>query len=291
MTNKKTAPASTFGLQYTSVVSVALTLVILGILAISAYAAHRMVDSVRSNVSVTVYAKNGATALELNRIKRLVKDEPAVSHYKFLSADMVLAQEVRYIGEDVAAILDENPYSAEFDLHLNPRYVNADSVDVLTRRLSADAAVKSVQTNTAVVQSVDRSFGKLALVLGCVAAILLVISFVLINNTVSLSIYSRRFVLRTMKLVGATPSFIRRPFVRTGISNGAIAGLLASAVLAAIQAYAMEADAEIAELLSWTASGCVYAALVVLGAIICAGASWFAATRYLRLNYDSLYRR
>ena len=129
------------------------------------------------------------------------------------------------------------------------------------------------------------------IVLGCVAAILLVISFVLINNTVSLSIYSRRFVLRTMKLVGATPSFIRRPFVRTGISNGAIAGLLASAVLAAIQAYAMEADAEIAELLSWTASGCVYAALVVLGAIICAGASWFAATRYLRLNYDSLYRR
>jgi cell division transport system permease protein len=114
---------------------------------------------------------------------------------------------------------------------------------------------------------------------------------VLINNTVSLAIYSRRFIIHTMKLVGATPGFIRRPFVRTGLFNGLISGIIASALLAGVQVYAVNLDADVANTLTWTDAAIVYVAITLIGMAVCTLASIWSTNRYLRRNYDSLYRK
>lgn len=288
---KKPARISTFGSQATSVISIALTLVILGTLALTALAAHNLTDTVRRNLTVTVKAVPEANNVALNRIKRTLNTHPAVASYTFLSADAVLVQELEFIGQEVSQLLDENPYSAEFEVHLRPQWARADSIEAFNRSIMTDSAVEKIITDSTVVENVNRTFHKLATGLLIVAAALLLISFALINNTVSLSIYSKRFIIHTMKLVGATPGFIRRPFVRAGFINGLIGSLLAVAVLAAGQAYAMHADTDAAALLSWEGAALVYVAIIILGTCLCASAAWWAASRYLRRNYDSLYKK
>ena len=287
----KPKKSSTFGSRLTSVVSVALTLVVIGLLAQTGIVARRVTDDVRHKLTVTVQAKPGTNDININRLKRLIGSNPAVESYKFMSADMVLAQEVQFIGEEVVTLLDENPYSAEYEVHLKPSAADKDGVERFRAQMLKDADVEDVITDLTVVENVSRSFRNMALVLSVLGAVLLIISLVLITATVSLSIYSRRFLIRTMKLVGATPGFIRAPFIRAGLANGILSGLIASAILAGAQLYGIHSASWLAPMLSWADLGFVCAGIVVLGAIICPLAAWIAATRYLRRNYDALYRK
>lgn len=291
MSGNKPARISTFGSQVTSVISVALTLVILGVITGTVLVAHRVTDSIRTNMSVTVQAVPGADHLSLNRIKRLISARPEVESWKFMSADMVLAQEAKSMGDDIASLLDENPYSAEFEIHLKAGSANAAAIGRLTKALRADSAVSDILSDVSVVEDVNRSFSRMTLILAIIGGVLLIISVVLMNATISLSIYSRRFLIRTMRLVGATPGFIRRPFVRAGFINGLIAGAAASILLAAAQAYVLESEPWTAPYLSWTDALIVYGVIILAGIIICPAAAWLATTRYLRRNYDSLYRK
>lgn len=287
----KTSSGSAFGSRVTSVISVALTLVIIGLLAQTAVIGHHLTDSVRRSLTATVQAVPGANDIALNRIKRLISANPAVASYTFVTSDQVLAQEVLYIGEEIATLLDENPYSAEYEVHFRPEAARKNSIEDFCKQMQADPAVETVLTDMTVVDNVNRTFSRLTLGLTIVGAVLLVISLALIQATVSLSIYSRRFLIRTMKLVGASPSFICAPFVRAGLVNGLIAGLTASALLAAAQSYAMYSGSWLAPMLNWGDAALVYVGLVVLGMLICPLAAWIAATRYLHRNYDSLYRK
>lgn len=288
---KKPARISTFGSRATSVVSVSLTLLILGILAITLVGAHRLTDNVRRSMHITVQAVPGADELALARIKQLISKNPAAESYTYTSAEQVLNQEVQYIDPELTAILDENPYSAEFDVSLRPAYATGKAIKKFTAQMKASPDVDNIISDSTVVDNVNRSVRKVVLVLGIVGAILLAISLVLIIATVSLSIYSRRFLIRTMKLVGATPGFIRRPFIRAGLLNGLIAGLISSALLAGGVAYAIEAGPWLAPVLDWNDLPLVCAGMVALGCLLCPLAAWIAATRYLRRNYDSLYRK
>ena len=146
-----------------------------------------------------------------------------------------------------------------------------------------------VLTDTAVIDTINNNITRLTWIMLAVAAALLVISFVLINNTVSLAVYSRRFVIHTMRLVGATGAFIRRPFLAAGAMTGLVAAVAASAVLAAVQAYVMRMDPAVAATLDWRASALIYAALAVAGVLICLIASVVATNRYLRSDIDDYY--
>lgn len=291
MSDSKSTRISTFGSRATSVVSLTLSLLILGLLGLTVIAARNITGNVRENLTVTVKVLPEAEAKAVNTLKQSFAKADYISSHTFTTADAILAQEVELIGEDVAELLDENPYSAEFELHLKPAYANSDSISMLTEKLTADPAVEEVITDTIVVDNVNRTLNKLTIILLSVAAAMLLISFVLINNTVSLSIYSRRFIIHTMKLVGATPGFIRRPFVRAGIVNGLTAGLIATAVLAAVQFYLMRVDSDVARELPWSDAWIVFALVIITGMLVCGIASWWATTRYLRRTYDSLYRK
>lgn len=292
MGNRKPfAKLSTLGARATSLASVTLTLLIAGLLGLGAIAAARITDSVKGNLTVTVVAKPGTTATDLGRLKRTVAAQPQVAAHTFTPADSVLAQEIREMGPQTAALLEQNPFGAEFALRLKPGHTAPAQIKRLVQTLEKDKDVDTVLTPADLAADINRTFTKLAVAGGALAAVLLAISFMLINNTVSLSIYSRRFLIHTMKLVGATPSFIRRPFVTAGLTNGIVAGTIAGAMLGGMTAYGTHADPDIALALPPWPTAAVCAALVPLGAIVCGTSAWMAATRYLRRNYDGLVRR
>ena len=152
-------------------------------------------------------------------------------------------------------------------------------------------AIESVQMHRDVVEQINGNIQSIMLVLGVVLIMLVVISFVLINNTVRLAVYSRRFLIHTMKLVGATPGFIRRPFVLTNVLNGLIASLVAVMVLSGLIYYVVEINADYATLLSVDQVCVVYAALVLAGVLMCSVAAVLATNRFIGLNYDELFTK
>ncbi len=291
MSKRRIKHISTLGSQLTSIISVTLVLVLLGLTALGGIAVRSLTDDVRRNLGFTVKMKNDVNDGELNEMKRFLAEAPFCESYVYLSAESIMEEESRSMGENIYELLDTNPFSAEFDVVLARDYANADSIAALSERLPAVAGVDEVLTEGAVIADVDTAFNRLRIVLLTVSGALLLISFVLINNTVSLSIYSRRFLIHTMKLVGATAGFIRRPFIRAGAASGLAAGLAASAILIGLRAYVGNIDPAIAYGLTPATMASVSGGIIITGVIICAGASMIAANRYLRLGYDDMFRK
>ena len=291
MSKRRIKHISTLGSQLTSIISVTLVLVLLGLTALGGIAVRSLTDDVRRNLGFTVKMKNDVNDGELNEMKRFLAEAPFCESYVYLSAESIMEEESRSMGENIYELLDTNPFSAEFDVVLARDYANADSIAALSERLPAVAGVDEVLTEGAVIADVDTAFNRLRIVLLTVSGALLLISFVLINNTVSLSIYSRRFLIHTMKLVGATAGFIRRPFIRAGAASGLVAGLAASAILIGLRAYVGNIDPAIAYGLTPATMASVSGGIIITGVIICAGASMIAANRYLRLGYDDMFRK
>ncbi|MDE6137375.1 MAG: permease-like cell division protein FtsX [Muribaculaceae bacterium] len=289
MAKKRSLHISVLGSRLTSVVSVTLVLVILGVAAVMTMAARSATDNVRRNMGFTVKMERGISDAATNAMKKTLAAAPFAESFVYASADDILAQECEIIGEDIMLLVDENPYGAEFDVRVRPDWASGDSILALSARIGAMEGVDEVETDTSVIDSVNTNIARLTWIMLAVAAALLVISFVLINNTVSLAVYSRRFVIHTMRLVGATGAFIRRPFLAAGALTGLTAAILASGILAGAQAYAMHADAALAANLSWTTSAAIYAALIIAGVLICLLASLFATNRYLRSDIDDYY--
>lgn len=289
MDNKHATRISTLGSRITSVISVSLVLVILGILGMGMETSRFVRDNIRINLGVVVKLSPSATDDDIARVGQAVGAVNGLASMDFLSADSILAQESRLMGEDLGELLDENPFGAEFDVKVLPEYANGDSLSAIASRLSLDFAVDDVVAQTSMVDSVNNVLRRASMVLIAIGAALLVISFVLINNTVSLAVYSRRFIIHTMKLVGATGGFIRRPFVWAGVVTGLVAAAVAIAVLSALRAYAATFDPIVAECLGWDVMALIFAAMLVAGVAICALASAMATNRYLRTSYDDMF--
>lgn len=291
MSRKRSVRISTLGSQITSVISVSLVLLILGLLAMILVASRSLGEQVRSNMGFIVKVERGATDVDVNRLKQYFGAAPYVDRYVFSSADDILAEESKYIGEDLASLTDENPYGAEFDVKVRANWATGDSIESLAARVQVYDAVEEVVTETAVIDSINSVLSRVGWVLAAIAAALLVISFVLINNTVSLSVYSRRFIIHTMTLVGATGGFIRRPFVLAGLATGAVAALVAIGLLAALRGYAATLDPIVETAVGWNSMWLIFAAMMLTGLIICGLASMIATNRYLRAGYDEMFMK
>lgn len=291
MAHRRSAKISTFGSQVTSIISVALVLLIIGLIAMGGMAARNLTDDIRSNLGFTVRMNHESTPDDANALKRVFNEAPYVSAYVYSSPEDIFAAESEYLGEDLSALIDNNPYAAEFDVRVKPGYASTDSINAIKLAVEALPQVEEVITETSIIDSVNSAISRVTVVLLAVAGALMVISFVLINNTVSLSVYSRRFVIHTMKLVGATRGFIRKPFVRAGAWAGVASAVIATAVLCALLVYIANADPVLARLLSWADMAIVALGLLALGVLICTLASLLATNRYLSAQYDDMFMK
>lgn len=257
-------------------------------------AIHRTVRAVGSSTTLLVTVDPGEDPLKVSEFKRMFNTHPAVDRYEFTDAATVLARESESMNSDDRLALDllpDNPYGDEFTLYIAEGYRTTDSLTALTSRLENLEGIDMVAGNAVAIGSANDNLSRIILALIILAVALMIISVVLINNTISLSIYSRRFSINTMKLVGATPAFIRRPFVRAGATTGAVGGLAAAIVVCGIESYARLYEPAIGQYLNWQDIIITGIALVLIGTIFARWAAWSATSRYLRRNYDQLFKK
>lgn len=230
-----------------------------------------------------------ADMTQINDMKRRLTSSDFVASYDYMSPEEILEQENAYLGSDIVELIGGNPYQPEFSVRVKAQYASVDSLEKITAPLRMSDSVEEITVHTEMVESINSNIGSLSLVLIALAGALLIISFVLINNTVRLTIYSARFLLHTMKLVGATNAFIRRPIVIGNMLNGILAAAVAILLLCLLRVYAISIDPDLALALPWSDLIWVFMGIVAGGILICGTASWLATNKYLRQKYDDMF--
>ena len=288
---EKKSKISYFSANITPIISVSLVLLLLGVVGLLGIAANSLTNYVKENIGFDVIVKNNAEQKEIDELKRLWTSAPYVSSVKYISKEDALLSWEKETGENLMEMIGVNPLSAEFEVRVKAQYVSVDSLNKIEYSLKNIPAIESVQMHKDIVEQINHNVNNIILVLGVVLVMLVVISFVLINNTVRLAVYSRRFIIHTMKLVGATPGFIRRPFVLTNVLNGFIASLVAMALLSGLLYYAVEVNRDYAGLVGIEQLAVVYAGMMLAGVLMCGMAAVFSTNRFIGLSYDELFTK
>ena len=291
MSKKRKSAISTFSAQITSTISVTLVLLILGIVAILGVLANNITQNFKGNIGFVVMLDEKITEGQLNVLKQKWSKEKYVASQKFISAEEVFNHEMEIMGDEVLELMAGiNPYQPEFEITVKPQYACRDSIDAIKASLTGIEGIKDVLHDTTNIDTLNENINHSILILSIVAAALILISFVLINNTVRLTVYSKRFIIHTMKLVGATDSFIRKPFVINNVIHGIIAAIIADIILAGGIYYLFSYENNAHYALSWTEAGIVFGLLIIIGVAICATAALFATNKYLRSSYDDMFK-
>ncbi len=273
----------------TSIISITLVLFMLGLLGLIILHGKKLSDYVRENISISVMIKENASddAVQ-NYIARLQKTK-YVKKADFISREEAAKELANELGEDFVQFLGYNPLPASIDLQLRAGYANTDSITKIEKAILNNNLVKEVVYQKSLIDQVNSNISKISLVILSFSLILLVISVILINNTIKLSIYARRFLIRSMQLVGATETFIRLPFIKKSIVHGFVASLLAIALLVGTLYMARQRIPEIAALQDVKQFGIFFAGILFLGVILSALSTWVAVNKFLRMKIDNLY--
>lgn len=287
--NKTSRRISTLGSRFTSMISVCLVLLLLGIGAMAGLIGNGIAGEVRRNVGFVVKLERDCSDDNIRAIATALESHPAVASAEFLSADSILAEESKFLGESLSDDVDENPFFPEFNVNLEAGATAPDSVAAITAYFESIEGVGEIVSENAVIEGVDKALRRTGTFALIGAAALLMVAIALINNTVSLSIYSRRNTIHTMKLVGATRGFIRAPFVRSAALNGLVAGVIASTLLAFMKIYAATFDPIVDASLPWVEMAILFLGLLAIGTALCALTAAFAINRHLNSSYEDLF--
>ncbi len=292
MKNNKEVKISYWAAHLTTVVSVTLVLLLIGIIALITISASNETRRLREKLEVSVVMADSVSNALTQTIAKEIAAEPYALSVAVITKEQALASWKADTGEDLESLFGVNPLSPEITFSIKADYSSESQLNAIGEQLRAQEGVADVALpDAAMVDSMNRNIERFSLILGAIALVMVIISFVLINNTVHLSIYARRFTIHTMQLVGATNGFIRKPFVLNNMLSGFIAGLIASAIMAVALTAAPKAGFEdISEYISWATYGVVAVGMVIVGVLICGVAAWLATSRYLRKDYGELFK-
>lgn len=283
---------SYFAAHITTIVSVSLVLIIVGVISMISVCGASVGRQVKEQIELNVILKDSVSNEQAQPLFERIKTSRYVNTIAFISKEKAMQNWTQDTGENLEEIFGVNPLSPEISMTLKAEYTHTDSISAITATLEADPLVEGVarQNTQEIVDTID-NIENMSIILGIIALALIVISFVLINNTVHLSIYSRRFTIHTMQLVGATNGFIRRPFIMGNMWSGVIAATLASGILVGVKYYISAYEFPMLnKYLSWENVGLIVIGLFIFGAVICSVAALFATTKYLRQDYDQLFK-
>ena len=281
-----------FSTRATATFSVALVLFMLGLAALVGFSAHKVTKDIKEKIGYVVLFNEDASEADVQKLFTRLENDPSVISVDFTSPEQVLSRWQEMVGEeeDILKLGGVNPFVGELEVHVVAAYASTDSIEALTAPLLLMPQVSEVKIHAEMVENVNSTLRSITIGLLLVAFALLAVSFVLIFNTVRLAVYSRRFSIYTMKLVGATAAFIRRPFITENIINGLVAGIIASIALVGVLCYLNYVDFTLSSLVSWTEFIPVLCAMIITGMLICGLAALVATNRYLRLTYDEMFK-
>jgi len=273
----------------TTTISVALVLFLVGAESVVMLSTHQLIRRVKENVAVTVLLKNSADSTQIHHLQSVLTALPYAHQVNFISKQQALNEHIESLGEDPQKFLGYNPLSNSFEVHLQPEYANADSLIWIQDDLSALTYVEQVNYPQEIVSVLDMHVGEISVALVLIALLLLLISLVLIINTVRLHVYSKRFLINTMRLVGATSWVIRAPFIRRNLRMGMEAAVGSLLVLFAAMWLIHERLGIWLCELTWQNIGIIIAVVLIGGELITFVASMIATGRYIRMKTDKLY--
>lgn len=292
MKPQKEVRISNWAAHLTTGVSVTLALLTLGIIALIWIAAANESRRVMEKIEISVIMADSVSDNRALEICEAIRQQPFTLHAVFISKEQALRNWQQATGEDLKRTFGVNPLSPEVAFTIKNEYTSSKAISKIKDAVAKVEGVAEVGTpDNEIIEAMNANIRRLTLGLTILAAVMLVISFVLINNTVRLSIYSRRFTIHTMQLVGATDGFIRRPFVMANALVGALSGLVASGIIAAFFAVAPGLGLDsLQRMVGWYSLMAMAGALVVVGSLICALAAALATTRHLGQDYEELFK-
>ncbi|WP_316812497.1 cell division protein FtsX [Pedobacter heparinus] len=284
------ASKKTKTIYISTIFSIALVLLMLGMLGLILVHAKNLSNYVKENIVLNIIVDEGAKETAVLAFQKELNANPAIKSTVYVNKEMAARSLTNDLGEDFVNFLGYNPLLSTIDVYLKADYANNKSIDALKANIGKNPIVKEVIYQSSLIDMVNKNINTIGLIILGFAAILLIISIALINNTIRLAIYSQRFLIKSMQLVGATRNFIRKPFILIAALHGLIAAFIAILILLGILYYAQKEIPEMVILRNYTEFGIVLLGLVGVGIFITAISTSFAVSRYLNLKIYDLYR-
>lgn len=277
------------GAWLSSVISITLVLLLIGVASLLLVNAKSVSDYFKENVQISVLMKQDVGENEAMDYAAKLEAMPFIKSTRFISKEEGTREMTDMLGEDFLSVFETAPIPVSVDVTLKADYVSADSLEIVKNAVSSSPLVDEVVYQQSLVDKLNTNLGKISLILGVFVLLLLFISFVLINNTVRLNVFSKRFTIHTMKLVGATKSFIRRPFLGQAVLQGFISALLAIILLLGILFFLRKEFVQLFEVFSRNLLMVVMGIVVLSGILICLVSTYFVVGRLVSLTNDELY--
>ena len=283
-------PNSFFNMQFiTSSISTTLVLLLLGMVVFFVLSANNLSTYVRENIGISVLVSDDMKEPEALKFQKTLNEKSYVKESVYISKEQALKEQTEAMGTDPAEFLGYNPFTASIEIKLNAQYANSDSIAWIEKEILTNKKVMEVSYPQNLIDSVNRNIQKVSLFLLGLAALLTLISFALINNTIRLAIYSKRFLIHTMKLVGASWSFIRRPFLVRNVWIGVLAGIMADAILLGMAYMLVKYEPQLIEIITPNALLVVMVSVFVFGLAITFFCAYISINKYLRMKASALY--
>lgn len=261
----------------------------LGLLGIIILNTRKLADNVKENIGFQVILNESAKEVDVAKLQKTLDASEYVRSTEFVTKEEAAEKLQKDLGEDFIGFLGFNPLLSSIHVNLKAEYANADSLAWIEKDMLETKLVKEVIYQKSLVSMINENVQKISLVILGFSSLLMIIALALINNTIRLSIYSKRFIIKTMQLVGATQGFIRRPFVFAGIRHGVYGALIAIAMLIGVLYITQKQLPELKELQDQNMLLTLFGIVIVLGIIISWISTSLAVRKYLRLKSDDLY--
>ena len=272
-----------------SIISISLVLLLIGVAALLIVNARTVQDYFKENLQLSVLLRQDATDQDAAAYQKSIETMPFIKGSRIVSREEGTAELKKMLGEDFLSVFETSPVPISLEIKLRGDYVSPDSVAFVRRALGASPVVDEVEYQQSLVETLTANLTKISMVLGIFILLMLFISFVLINNTVRLNVFSRRFTIHTMQLVGATRRFIRKPFMSGAIVQGLVSSLLALVVLAGVLELLHRSFPQIFAVFETKSLIIVALTVVVCGIVICTVSTYFVVNKLVSLDKDRLY--
>ena len=281
---------STFDMQFiTAGISTTMVLFLLGFVVFFVLTANNLSVYIRENIAFSAILDDGIKETSIIKLQESLNKKGYVKQTVYISKDEALKEQIEAMGTDPSEFLGHNPFNASIEIKLNAGYTHPDSIKWIEKELMENKSILEVSYPQNLLDSVNRNLQKISAFLLGLAVLLSLISFSLINNTIRLTIYSKRFLIHTMKLVGASWGFIRRPFITRNLWIGILSGAVANAILTASAYTAVKYEPELLAIVSPESIMIVAAAVMVFGMIITTFCAYISINKYLRMKISELY--
>ena len=291
MSKKYNATRNRRGMQVVTLcISTTMVLILLGLVVFFVLSARNLSAHMKENLTISVMLKDSLSVNDAKLFCRELYHRPYSHDIDYISKQQAQQEQIKELGSDPTEFLGFNPFPATLEIKLNADYANSDSLKLIVKELTKDTRVSDLAYMEDLMDKVNTNLSRLSAVLLFLAVLLTCVSFSLISNTVRLSIYARRFVIHTMKLVGASWGFIRRPFLRQAMLVGLIAAVLAIGALGAMIYALWLTEPELETIITWEVLVITGVSVLLFGLLITALCAWLAVNKFLKMTAGELYR-